>query len=446
MAEEPTLTDTITALRDGVVSALDVVESCLDRIAAVDPDIQAWAFLDPGHARAQARALDEARANGRALGPLHGIPVGVKDIFDTRDMPTEDGTVLHAGRQPPRDSTVVALLRQAGAVIMGKTVTTEVALFGPGKTRNPHDATRTPGGSSSGSAAAVASGMVPLAVGSQTNGSVIRPASFCGVVGYKPTHGLISRPGVLPQSRALDTVGVFARSVPDAAMVAEAMMSYDSRDPDMRASGRPRLSEVAAEKPPLTPVLAFVPGPVWDQAEEETRQAFDELAEALGDSCEKFDLPDVFGHGQGAHRTINAVEMACSYVAFYERGKDKLSQVLIDMIDEGRRYPAVEYRQSLNWAGILNNGLDQVFERFDAIVTPAAAGPAPEGLQATGSPAFCTLWSLCGTPAVSLPLLQASNGLPMGVQLVGRRGDDARLLRTARWLYETLAGQATDQS
>ena len=194
----------------------------------------------------------------------------MKDIFDTADMPTEDGTVLHAGRRPQHDCTAVALLRQAGAVIMGKTVTTELALFTPGKTRNPHDPERTPGGSSSGSAAAVAAGMVPLAIGSQTNGSIIRPASFCGVVGYKPTHGLISRRGVLSLSRTLDHVGVFAGSVADAALLAEVLMAYDAGDADMRPQARPELSRMAAEEPPLPPKLAFVKTPVWDKAEEDT--------------------------------------------------------------------------------------------------------------------------------------------------------------------------------
>ena len=252
-AEASTLSETITSLRDGTISALDVTKSCLARIAEVDAKIEAWAFLDPDHARRQARALDEARANGRPMGSLHGIPVGVKDTFDTNDMPTEDGTVLHASRRPRHDCTAVALLRQAGAVIMGKTVTTELAMFTPGKTHNPRDPARTPGGSSSGSAAAVGSGMVPLAIGSQTNGSVIRPASFCGVVGYKPTHGLISRKGVLPLSRTLDHVGVFAGSVLDAALIAEVMMAYDAEDADMVPQARAALSRVTVEEPPLLP-------------------------------------------------------------------------------------------------------------------------------------------------------------------------------------------------
>ena len=204
--------DAARLIRDGVISSAQLVDACLARIEAVDPEVQAWAFLDPDLARAQATAADEYRLSGRPLGPLHGVPVGVKDIIDTADMPTENGSVLHAGRTPARDATVVSMLRAAGAVIMGKTVTTEFAAYAPGKTRNPHNAAHTPGGSSSGSAASVAAGMVPVAIGSQTNGSVIRPAAFCGVYGFKPTHGLIPRPGVLPLCRSLDTLGVFART------------------------------------------------------------------------------------------------------------------------------------------------------------------------------------------------------------------------------------------
>ena len=205
-------------------------EACLARIAEVDPQVEAWAFLDPEFARQQARAADKYRGTGRPLGPLHGVPVGVKDIIDTRAMPTENGTLLDAGRRPGRDAVAVSRLQAAGTIVLGKTVTTELAYFAPSRTRNPHDPARTPGGSSSGSAAAVASGMVPLAIGTQTNGSVIRPAAFCGVVGYKPTFGLIARTGILAQSWPLDTVGVFARSVADAALLAECLIGHDAGD------------------------------------------------------------------------------------------------------------------------------------------------------------------------------------------------------------------------
>ena len=404
MAEGSTLTDSIAALRDGTVSALDVTESCLARIAEVDPKIEAWTFLDPEHARAQARALDEARADGRPLGPLHGIPVGVKDIFDTNDMPTEDGTVLHAGRQPQHDATAVSLLRQAGAVIMGKTVTTELALFGPGKTHNPHDPERTPGGSSSGSAAAVASGMVPLAIGSQTNGSVIRPASFCGVVGYKPTHGLISRRGVLPLSRTLDHVGVFAGSVTDAAMLAEILMDYDGGDADMHPRARPPLSAMAAEEPPLPPKLAFAKTPVWDQADEDTQEAFAELVDMLGESAAEVELPSIFENAVELHRTIQDTELAVNFAPEYERGGDKLSARLRGIIEHGQQVTAPDYIRAVARIPLLNINLNEIFDRYDAILTPAAPGEAPIG-TATGSPVFCTAWSLLGTPAISLPLL-----------------------------------------
>ena len=442
MAEGSTLTDTIAALRDGAISAVDVVESCLARIAAVDANIEAWTFLDPDHARAQARALDEARANGRPLGPLHGIPVGVKDIFDTADMPTEDGTVLHSGRQPREDCTAVALLREAGAVIMGKTVTTELALLTPGKTRNPHDPERTPGGSSSGSAAAVGSGMVPVAIGSQTNGSVIRPASFCGVVGYKPTHGLISRRGVLSLSRTLDHVGVFARAVADAAMVAEVMMTYDAGDDDMHLQARPQLSRMAAEEPPLPPTFAFVKTPAWDEADQDSQEAFAELAEMLGDSAAEVELPPIFEHAWDLQRIIQDAEVAVSFTPEYEKGRDQLSPRLRAIIERGYQVPAADYIRAVARIPLLNLALDEIFARYDAILTPSTPGEAPVGLETTGNPVYCTPWSLLGTPAVSLPLLQGSNGMPIGVQLVGLRGNDGRLLRAARWLEESAAAEA----
>src|SRR5437667_6441498 len=219
---------------EGAVSAQGEMDGCLARVREVDGQVQAWAFLDPDHARAQARAADEYRLSGQAIGPLHGVPVGIKDIIDTGDMPTENGSVLHAGRTPSRDAAVVTLLRAAGAVIMGKTVTTEFATRSPGKTRNPHNPEHTPGGSSSGSAAAVGAGMVPLALGSQTTGSTIRPASYCGVYGFKPTHGLIPRHGMFQLSRTLDHVGLFARTIDDVALLLEACAGYDERDPDSR--------------------------------------------------------------------------------------------------------------------------------------------------------------------------------------------------------------------
>ncbi len=428
--------DAAAAVAAGELTSEQLVASCLERIRAHEDTIGAWTWIDPEHALAQARAADEARRAGHPTGPLHGVPVGVKDIIDTHDMPTENGSPLYAGRRPGRDATVVSLLRAAGAVIMGKTVSTEFAVYSPGKTANPHDPTRTPGGSSSGSAAAVAAGMVPLALGSQTNGSIIRPASFCGVVGYKPTHGTISRTGALLLSRTLDTIGVFARSVVDAALGAQTLMAFDSADPDMRAQARPSLARTASEEPPVTPQLAFARTPVWQEADAATRDGFAELADALGRTCDEVELPAPFDQAVDWHRAIMYADLAKNLGPDYERGADQISAELRAMIEEGQSVRAVDYNRALDRREVLNAGLDQVFERYDAIVTPAAPSEAPAGLESTGSPIFCTLWSLCGTPAVSLPLLRGENGLPVGVQLVGPRGDDARLLRTARWLVQ----------
>ncbi|MGI9412321.1 MAG: amidase [Hyphomicrobiales bacterium] len=423
-------------LARGELSAVDMVDACLDRVAAADGAIEAWAHLDAGFAREQATEADAFRRAGHPTGPLHGVPVGVKDIIDTRALPTENGTPLDAGRRPTADATVVARLHQAGAVVLGKTVTTELAYFSPGKTRNPHDRERTPGGSSSGSAAAVAAHMVPFAIGTQTNGSVIRPAAFCGTVGFKPSHGLIPRHGILQQSPHLDTVGVFARTVEDAALLADALVGFDPADPATCPAAHPRLGDIAGAEPPVTPSFALVRQPVWDQAEAATREAFSELKGFLGDACDDVELPAPFDRGHAIHRTIMTADFAKNLGRYYDAGEAQLSAQIRQAIEEGRTVLAADYNIALEWIEILNAGLDELFERYDAILTPAAPGEAPMGLDATGNPAFCTLWTLCGTPAVTLPLLQGENGLPVGVQLVAPRGDDGRLLRTARWLMK----------
>ena len=427
----------LIATRELTAEAL--VEACLERIEEREDAVQAWQHLDTEYARAQARELDALQESGAPLGPLHGVPVGIKDIFDTRDLPTENGSALDAGRQPGADCAVVTQLREAGAVIMGKTVSTEFAVFSPGKTRNPHDPAHTPGGSSSGSAAAVAAGMVPLAVGTQTNGSMIRPASYCGVVGYKPTHGRISRDGVLLLSRALDHVGVFARSVEDAALMADAIMAYDPEDPDMTIRTRPTLSRVAGEEPPVDPTFAFVKTPVWDQAEADVQDAFAEFMEAYGDICEEVTLPEPFDSAIARHRMIMNADLAKSLGHYYENGRDQISDVLTGMIEDGQKVLAVDYNRAIDWAALLNAGFEKMFDKCDAVITPAATGEAPAGLDATGSPIFCTLWTYLGVPAVSLPLFVGSKGLPIGLQVIGPRGDDARLLRTARWLAARMA-------
>ncbi|MEQ1805166.1 MAG: amidase [Burkholderiaceae bacterium] len=421
------------AIRAGEISSEQLVQACLARIRDVEPTVHAWQFLDEAHALAQARARDADRSEGRATGALHGVPVGIKDIIDTTDMPTEDGTVLHAGRTPDRDATVVAMLRAAGAVILGKTVTTECATYTPGKTRNPHNAERTPGGSSSGSAAAVAAGMVPLAIGTQTNGSVIRPASFCGVYGFKPTHGLVPRHGILKLSRTLDTVGVFARTLEDIALLAEQIIGFDERDPDTRPRAKPTLQRTLGEEPPFAPRFAFVKTPMWSRAEASTAEAFAELTTALGAQCESYELPQSVADAWDWMRTIQEAEMALHLDPEWERGRESLSAPLREQLARGRGILALDHQKAIGRIAQLIAGFDELFENFDAIVTPAAPGEAPLATT-TGDPVFCSLWSLCGMPSLNLPLMTGPAGLPLGVQLVGKRDSDARLLRSARWL------------
>ena len=426
--------DAARFIREGVISSEELVRACLARVDAVDKDVQAWAFLDREYALEQARAADRWRGEGNPLGALHGVPVGIKDIIDTADMPTENGSVLHAGRTPSRDASVVARLRGAGAVIMGKTVTTEFASGASGKTRNPHNAAHTPGGSSSGSAAAVAAGMVPLAVGSQTGGSVIRPASYCGVYGVKPTHGLIPRHGMWRLSRWLDHAGLFARSLDDLALGLEHVVSYDERDPDSRPRAGVPYRAILAEEPPVTPMLAFVKTPRWHRVDADAQEAFAELARHLGAQVEEVEMPSLEEAWEW-QAAIMESEMAVSFAREWDKGRERLSPRLRARIERGRERRASEYLNALRGVAELQASLTELFEqRYDAILTPPATGTAPAGLESTGDPMFCSVWTLCGAPAVTVPLMQGANGLPLGAQLVGARYGDGRLLRTARWL------------
>lgn len=431
-------TDARDRMARGEISASDLCDAYLTRIAEREPDIGAFAHLDPALARHQAKERDEQRAAGGAFGSLHGLPIGIKDIADTKDMPTENGTPIDAGRRPTEDAVIVDRLRAAGAIIMGKTVTTELGSRQPRGTRNPHHREHTPGGSSSGSAAAVAAGMVPVAIGTQTNGSVIRPASFCGVVGYKPSFGLIPRTGVLAQAKPLDTIGVFGRSVADVAMIADALAGHDASDPDTRPGPAPRLHEAASTDASTRSTLAFAKTPAWDVADAATQESFVALASALGEACEEISLPRSFDGGDQALVTVTNVGVARTYMPYYDRGKEQLSDFMRTTIESGAAISALDYFEALDQQAALRADLDPLFDHYDAIFTPAAPGEAPHGLDWTGNSLFNNLWSLCGVPAITLPLLTGPNGLPVGVQLVGRHGDDARLLRTARWLQATI--------
>jgi Asp-tRNA(Asn)/Glu-tRNA(Gln) amidotransferase A subunit family amidase len=426
-------------IREGRVSSRELVEAHLEQIEKCEPEVQAWAFLDRDHALAQADAAQDHINMGRALGPLHGVPIGIKDIIDTGDMPTECGTPVLAGNAPDKDASLVAQLRQAGAIILGKTVTTELAFYTPGKTRNPNNIEHTPGGSSSGSAAAVAAQMVPGAIGTQTNGSIIRPAAFCGVVGYKPSRGLISRHGVLRQAPSLDTIGVMARTVEDVALIAEQIMGYDANDKSLSPRARPDLLAHAQSDPPYQPRFAFVRTPVWDQAEPETPAAFAELIDALGDHVVEMYLPDPFDQVIGWHKVVMEAEIGCNFGAIHKRARNQISPALCETIERGQKIAAVDYLAALETIPKLTESLASGFDWVDAFITPAAPGAAPHGIDATGNPIFCTLWTFTGMPAITLPLLQSSAGLPIGVQLVGQTGRDARLMRTARWLVDFFA-------
>ena len=427
-------------IRDGIITSEQLIEACLERIREVDAQVQAWAFLDPDYALKQARALDQLRLEGKPIGPLHGVPIAIKDIFDTADMPTENGSVIYAGRTPSRDATAISLLRAAGAVIMGKTVTTEFAYFSPGKTRNPHNPEHTPGGSSSGSAAAIGANMAPLALGSQTNGSTIRPAAYCGVIGFKPTHGLISRHRVSPLSRTLDHVGLFARSIDDIALLTEQLVAYDENDPDTRPRARIPFTAVAGDEPPLAPMFAFIKTPMWQLADDDTQEGFAEIVEQLGVQVEEVELFPSASNAWQWHQTIMSAEMAFHLAREWDSDCTRMSEQLRKQIDIGRAVTAFGYQHALKQIVPIHESFVELFEqRYDAILTPAAPSAAPKGLTSTGDPSFCTLWTLCGMPCITLPLLQSTSGLPIGVQLVGPRGGDARLLRTARWLSARVA-------
>ena len=430
-----TATAAAAAIARGDFSAEDYVGACLERIAVTDSQVGAFAHLDDAYAFEQARALDRHRMSGRNLGPLHGIPVAIKDLIDTADYPTEYGSPVVAGRRPNRDAAVVARLREAGAVIIGKTVTTEFAYYHPGKTRNPHDLTRTPGGSSSGSAAAVAAGMVPLAIGSQTNGSVIRPATFCGVFGLKPTHGLVSRAGVLPLSRTLDHLGGFSRSLDDLALLMDAIAGYDADDPDSRRYAAPAFRRTLAEPPPVEPSFTLMRTPMWERADPEARAALEELAREVG--AREIELTDDVVAAWDAQRAIMAADMAFNLGHFVDRGGD-ISQQFRDLVAEGRAVSAAQYLAAIRDRERYVASLGEIFEQYsDAIMTLPAKGVAPDA-STTGDPLFCTFWTLTGLPAISLPLLQGDTGLPIGVQLIGAADRDERLLRTSAALIARL--------
>ncbi len=429
-----TATAAADAMRRGDITSEALTQSCLDRIAAREPEVQAFAYLDPEQALEQARASDVARREGKGTGALHGVPVAIKDIIDTADMPTEHGfPAAFKGRRPDRDAFLVAQLRSAGAVIMGKSVSSPLANPGPIKTRNPLDITRNPGTSSSGSAAAVAAGMVPLGVGTQTAGSVIRPASYCGVLGFKPTFGLVSRRGALLQSQTLDTVGVLARSVEDLALLTDAMAAHDPDDPVSYLRSRPSLLAMAREPVPVPPLFAFIKSPFWDSASPDVREAYGELLEALGDRCQEIELVslgDLLKHQQD----VMSVEIAVHYGKIYDTHGDQMSELARSLVEKGRQLPADAYLGALARREPAYETIQDILTGYTAILTLSSDNVAPK-IDAPFTTNVSGIWTFLGVPAISLPLLEV-DGLPLGVQIIAQRQDDGRLLRTAKWLVE----------
>ncbi len=426
-------------IRTGQLKSEILVRECLERIQETDSEIAAWEWFDPDLALKQARELDRIRWFGRPVGALHGVPVGIKDIVDTRGIPTERGTPACKGRIPRREAFLVDRLRDAGAVILGKTVTTELAFMQPSRTVNPHDTARSPGGSSSGSAAAVAGFQVPLTIGTQTNGSVIRPASFCGVFGFKPTRGLISRSGVLRTSQTLDQIGMFARDLEDVAALADAMAACDSSDPATLARPRPSMLAGCRSEPPVEPMLAWMGATYHQELQDDARQGLEDVVALLSPRVEKLPAPMDFDLLLDAHRTIQNYEIGRNLKRLKDAHGELMSRQILGAIDEGLGIGRKTYRNALRKMSAAQEYFAKFFMDFDAIIAPAALGDAPQLASGTGNPVCSTIWTLCGLPCLSLPLLISADGLPIGVQIIGAPERDDRLLRTARWILTSLA-------
>ena len=435
-------TQAAEAIRDGRLSSEALVQACLDRIAATDDVIRAWAHLDSDLALVQAREMDRIRKSGRATGALHGVPVGLKDIIDTRFMPTECGTPVFAGRRPDADALIVDRLREAGAVIMGKTKTAEFAYLHPTDTTNPHHADHTPGGSSSGSAAAVAARHVPLAVGTQTGGSVIRPASFCGTYGLKPTRGLISRTGIFRTSATLDHVGVFANTLDDIALLADALGFYDATDPASFARPRPVLLDGAHAEAPVEPDIAWFDMPYHDRLTPDAREGLEAVIDALGGRVERFDIAPQLAGLTDVHKTIYDYEIARQMQALVEGHGDAISPEMRAAVARGLALGQAEYEDALAVKETAHAFFAEHFNDFDAIMAPSASGEAlPLSHGNTGDAIYCTAWTLAGLPCLTLPLLVGGIGLPIGVQLIGAAEEDDRLMRTAAWMLRALGNE-----
>ena len=422
------LRDIAAGVRDKRFTARQVVLAHAARIEALEPRVQAWETLDLERALERAAAIDAAGPSGA----LAGVPLAIKDIIDVAGLPTRCGSPVHASAQPARrNAACVSALERAGAIPLGKSVTTEFAYYNPGKTRNPWNLAHTPGGSSMGSAASVACGMAAGALGTQTNGSVVRPAAFCGVVGFKPSLGAVSNDGILDPWPTLDHTGVFARDVADAALLAAAI-------------AEPGFFGGNADALPRAPRLAVVRSPVWKLASAEQQQMLTANAESLGRAgaeVVELELPSAFDDAHAVQRVIMAFEAARHFASLRRAHRANLSEAFDALLGEGAATSESKYREALAATAQLKREHANAYAGVDAILTPPAAGEAPATLRETGSPAFCTIWTLLGVPEVTIPVGSGPAGLPLGLQIVGRHRDDERVLAVAAWCEARLEGR-----
>lgn len=424
------LVDALAAVTAGDFTAADYVNSCLDRTQAVESRVGAFIHFDEGAVR-EATSLP-------VRGLLGGMPVGIKDVIATRSVPTEMGSAAFRGHVPEQSAWVVQALDDAGAVMFGKTVTTEFAWRQAGKTRNPWNLAHTPGGSSSGSAAAVAAGCVPVALGTQTLGSVIRPAAFCGVVGYKPSYGSIPRTGVYALAHSLDHVGIFARHVTDAAFVASLLTASDGLDFPRSYPFAPAWPVTQAARPPRIVVLRTA---MWERSSGEQQALIERTADQLaaaGAAVTWLEWPDLFSTTWAVAQTLCDAEGAAVNAHLADEKPPRISQPSLDLVARGKAVKVLDYIQALKDQQILTRAFAGYMAPFDAVLTAPAFGEAPMGLDATGDAAFCTPFSLFGAPAISLPAALSANGLPLGVQLASPWGCDRTLLESALWLERQL--------
>ena len=421
-------------IKDAQLTSVEVCEKYIERIDKFEKDVKAWAHFDKKVLLEKATEADDHRRSGKPVGPLHGVPIAVKDIIGTVDMPTECGTVIRKGKSYSQNAEIIDLLHASGAIVMGKTATSELAYLGPPATTNPHDKDRTPGGSSSGSAATVASFMAPASIGSQTGGSVIRPASYCGVVGYKPSYGLISRNGVLRTSYSLDQIGMFGRKVEDVAMLAKVLIKKDKYDPATIHYSTENILNETKKGPIFEPKFIFYKTDHWKIIDKKSRESFEYFIKSFKKNIEIFDTPSYFKDIHKYHQIIHETDLANNFSVYFQKFKKKLSKYMQDAISNGNKYTAKEYAEAIDFMKRSYESYEEVFEDYHGVLSPSSPGVAPKGLKSTGTAEFNKVWSYLGTPCISLPLLEGENNLPLGVQLIGNKYDDHRFLGVANWL------------